>query len=91
MMRLTIWLLVSQDLVQRTEPMLVTRTQKRIRPVDRLKEKVYNENVHAMGECARTELIKSAIAIDAEITRERGLPRVFRGKVSDYDDKMNIG
>jgi hypothetical protein len=46
---------------------------------------------HPLGECARTELIKSAIAIDAEITRERGLPRVFRGKVSDYDDKMNIG
>ncbi|RKP06348.1 hypothetical protein THASP1DRAFT_25310 [Thamnocephalis sphaerospora] len=35
---------------------------------------------HPQGECARTELIKSAIAIDAEIARERGLPRVFRGK-----------
>ncbi|KAI9598429.1 hypothetical protein BDF19DRAFT_432493 [Syncephalis fuscata] len=32
------------------------------------------------GECARTELIKSAIEIDAEVARERGLPRVFRGK-----------
>ncbi|KAI8048081.1 hypothetical protein BDF22DRAFT_747043 [Syncephalis plumigaleata] len=35
---------------------------------------------HPQGECARNELIKSAIEIDAEVARERNLPRVFRGK-----------
>jgi hypothetical protein len=36
---------------------------------------------HPEGQCARNELIKSAIEIDAEVARERQLPRVFRGKV----------
>lgn len=36
---------------------------------------------HPTHEMARTDLIKAALDLDIKISRERGLPKVFNGKV----------
>lgn len=39
---------------------------------------------HSEKTMARTDLIKSALAIDKRISEERNVPKVFRGKVNSW-------